>query len=101
MRLRISPRLLLGKPTISSTVESLSRRGLIVKSVDPGDNRAIALTLSAEGAELFTRMEARMARELELLAERAPNPRQVVESLGWLDRAIEESMAAHAREVLA
>src|ERR1700734_3927714 len=78
---RLASRLLLGKPTISSTVESLSKRGLIVKSTVEGDNRAVGLTLSPEGAELFDRMEARMVRQLELLASRTPDPATVVHSL--------------------
>jgi DNA-binding MarR family transcriptional regulator len=98
---RLASRLLLGKPTISSTVDSLSRRGLIVKSSVETDNRAVELSLSGEGAELFLRMEARMVRQLDLLAERTPNPAQVIESIAWLGAVIEESMAAHAREVLA
>lgn len=98
---RLASRLLLGKPTISSTVDSLSRRGLIVKSTVEGDNRAVELTLSAEGAELFERMEARMVRQLELLVERTPDPPVVVRSLVQLGTVIEESMAAHAREVIA
>jgi DNA-binding MarR family transcriptional regulator len=97
---RLASRLLLGKPTISSTIDSLSRRGYIVKSTVEGDNRAVELTLSAEGAELFERMEARMVRQLELLAERTPDPATVVRSLVELGVVIEESMAAHAREVI-
>ena len=94
---RMASRLLLGKPTISSTVESLSRRGLIIKSTVEGDNRAIELALSDEGADVFGRMEARMVRQLELLAQRTPNPAQAIESFGWLGVVIEESMAAHSR----
>jgi DNA-binding MarR family transcriptional regulator len=95
---RLADRLLLGKPTISSTVESLSKRGLIVKSSVEGDNRAIDLALSADGAELFARMEGRMTRQLELLAQRTPNPDQVFTALGWMGEVIEASMAAHAAE---
>jgi DNA-binding MarR family transcriptional regulator len=98
---RLASRLLLGKPTISSTVDSLSRRGLIVKSTVEGDNRAIELSLSDHGAELFSLMEGRMMRQLELLVARTPNPGQVIQSLGWLGVVIEESMAAHAQEVAA
>lgn len=97
---RLANRLLLGKPTISSSVDSLSKRGLIVKSSVEGDNRAIELTLSDEGAELFARMEGRMTRQLELLAERTPNAEQILAALSWLGEVIEESMESHAREVL-
>ncbi|HEY2643191.1 MAG TPA: MarR family winged helix-turn-helix transcriptional regulator [Galbitalea sp.] len=97
---RLAHRLSLGKPAISSTVDSLSKRGLILKSTVEGDSRAIELSLSETGAELFDRMETRMVRQLELLAERTPNATQVIASLAWLGDVIEESMAAHAREVL-
>jgi DNA-binding MarR family transcriptional regulator len=96
---RMANRLLLGKPTISSTIESLSKRGLIVKSSVEGDNRAVQLALSDDGVGLFARMESRMTRQLELLAERTPNPQQVLQSLSWLGVVIEDSMAAHATEV--
>ena len=95
---RLASRLLLGKPTISSTIDSLSKRGLVVRSTVEGDNRAIELSLSPEGAELFSRMETRMVRQLELLAARTPNPGQAIESLGWFGVVIEESMVAHSRE---
>jgi DNA-binding MarR family transcriptional regulator len=98
---RLAAGLLLGKPTISSTVESLSKRGLLVKSTVEGDNRAVELSLSAEGAELFARMEARMVRQLELLVDRTPNPTQVITDFGLLGVVIEESMARHAAEVSA
>ncbi|HEY5230613.1 MAG TPA: MarR family transcriptional regulator [Galbitalea sp.] len=95
---RLANRLLLGKPTISSTIDSLSKRGLVVRATVEADNRAIELSLSPEGAELLSRMEARMVRQLELLAARTPNPEQAIQSLGWFGSVIEESMAAHSLE---
>ena len=97
---RLASRLLLGKPTISSTVDSLSKRGLVVRSTVEGDNRAIELTLSAAGTALFERMEARIVRQLELLVERTAQPEIVVHSLVELGAVIEETMAAHSHEVI-
>jgi len=97
---RLASRLLLGKPTISSTVDSLSKRGLVVRSTVEGDNRAIELTLSAAGTALFERMEARMVRQLELLVERTAQPEIVVHSLVEVGAVIEETMAAHSHEVI-
>jgi DNA-binding MarR family transcriptional regulator len=98
---RLASRLALGKPAISSSIDSLSKRGLIVKSSVEGDNRAIQLSLSEEGAELFDRMESRMVRQLELLAERTPEPGKTVQALTWLGDVIEASMVAHSIEVTA
>jgi DNA-binding MarR family transcriptional regulator len=98
---RLASRLALGKPAISSSIDSLSRRGLVVKSSVEGDNRAIELSLSPDGAELFQRMEARMTRQLQLLAERTSDPAATVRAISELGDVIEASMQAHAREVLA
>jgi DNA-binding MarR family transcriptional regulator len=89
---RLASRLSLGKPTISATIESLSKRGLVVRSSVAGDSRATALSLSDEGAAVFEKVEARMARQLELLCERTPDGRQVVESLTWLGTVIEAAV---------
>jgi DNA-binding MarR family transcriptional regulator len=93
---RLANRLALGKPAISATVDSLSKRGLVIRSSVEGDNRATALSLSDDGAKLFHRMEGRMMRQLELLAERTPDPVRVVESLARLGEVIEEAMVARA-----
>ncbi len=89
---RLAERLALGKPAVSATVDSLSKRGLILRSPVEGDNRAVALTLSPEGKELFERMEARMTRQLELLAERSDDPTKIVEALGMLGDAVEQAI---------
>ncbi len=89
---RLADRLALGKPAVSASVESLSKRGLILKSKVEGDNRAIALALSDEGRELYERMTARMSRQLELLAERTPDPAAVIAALALLEDAVEAAI---------
>jgi DNA-binding MarR family transcriptional regulator len=89
---RLADRLAVGKPAISATVDSLAKRGLILRAAVEGDARATSLALSEEGAELFARMEARMARQLELLAERTDDPDRVIASLGSLGDALEQAL---------
>lgn len=89
---RLASRLAVGKPAISATVDSLHRRGLIVRNTVVGDARATSLALTAEGNELFTRMEGRMARQLELLAERTDDPEGLVASLARLGGAIDQAV---------
>jgi DNA-binding MarR family transcriptional regulator len=96
---RLAGRLALGKPTVSATVDSLVKRGLVVRSRVEGDNRAVALTLSDAGRDLFDRMQARMSRQLELLAERTSDPARVIEALAMLDDAVDAAMRErHERE---
>ncbi|QTE28187.1 MarR family transcriptional regulator [Pengzhenrongella sicca] len=86
---RIADRLLLSRPTISSTLDSLGKRGLIDRLSVPGDARAATLSLTQDGADLLGRAERRMSRQLELLSERTPDAGQVVAALAWLDAAME------------
>jgi DNA-binding MarR family transcriptional regulator len=90
---RLASRLALGKPTISASVDSLVRRGLLVRASVPGDNRATALSLSEEGVQLLNRVEARMARQLELFCERTSNAEHVISSLCELGEVIESIIA--------
>jgi DNA-binding MarR family transcriptional regulator len=82
-------RLALGKSTISSAVESLTKRGLLVRAIAEDDNRVISLSLSPDGIRLFERAEGRMARQLELLCDRTPDGLQVIRSLSSLGEALE------------
>ena len=89
---RLAHRLAVGKPAISATVDSLHKRGLILRNAVEGDARATSLALSDEGSELFERMEGRMCRQLELLAERTDDPDGLIAALGSLGDAIEQTM---------
>jgi DNA-binding MarR family transcriptional regulator len=89
---RLAARLALGKPTISASVDSLCKRGLLERSSVPGDSRGTALSLTEDGVALFEQVEGRMARQLELLCERTPNGAQVIESLGWLGDVLEAAV---------
>jgi DNA-binding MarR family transcriptional regulator len=89
---RLAHRLAVGKPAISATVDSLHKRGLILRNAVEGDARATSLALSDEGAELFGRMESRMTRQLELLADRTDDPEALIRALGGLGDAIEQAM---------
>jgi DNA-binding MarR family transcriptional regulator len=95
---RLADRLALGKPTVSASVDSLHKRGLLERGKVEGDNRAVALSLSDDGRELFERMQGRMMRQLELIAARTADPEAVVDALAGLDGAIDEIVIErHAR----
>jgi DNA-binding MarR family transcriptional regulator len=89
---RVASRLLLSRPTISSTLDSLEKRGLIVRSIVPDDARAAILSLSDDGTDLLQRAERRMSRQLELLCDRTPDADRVIASLAWLESAIEAAV---------
>ncbi len=93
---RLAARLALGKPAVSATVESLHRRGLVVRSTVETDNRATALALSAEGDAVLARTEAEMVRRITMLAGSTPDPARVVETLTWLGGAVDAAMLARA-----
>ena len=89
---RLAARLALGKPTISATIDSLAKRGLVLRSSVPADSRAVELSVTEAGLEVLDLVESRMARQLELLCERTPDGEQVVQSLSWLGDVIEAAV---------
>jgi DNA-binding MarR family transcriptional regulator len=57
---RVATRLALGKPTVSTSVDALCARGLLVRSGVAGDHRAVQLTLTELGRELLGDVEVAM-----------------------------------------
>lgn len=57
----------IGKPTLSRQVQMLERLGLVERTADPTDGRAVRLTLSASGLE---RVHAARQARRERLRER-------------------------------
>lgn len=89
---RIAARLALGKPTISASVESLCQRGLLARGVE-ADQRVAVLRLTEAGRAVLEGVEAEMVHRLEALRARTPCGDQLLESLVWLGRAIDDSIA--------
>ncbi|HXW77959.1 MAG TPA: MarR family winged helix-turn-helix transcriptional regulator, partial [Acidimicrobiales bacterium] len=67
---RIAAKLALGKPTVSASVESLCKRGLLVRSGVEGDQRAAALQLTEQGHNVLADLEAAMVGWLDQVCAR-------------------------------
>jgi len=93
---RIAARLALGKPTVSTAVDALCQRGLLVRGGLDRDQRVVALHLTPEGEALLKRVETNMIRRIDDLRARTPDGAQVIESLVWLGMAIEDEQAERA-----
>ena len=92
---RVAARLALAKPTISASVDALCKRGLLVREEVAGDQRAIALHLSADGERLLTEVEdAMLARFGDVLA-RTPDAASAVTALTSLGAALDEIAEEH------
>jgi DNA-binding MarR family transcriptional regulator len=90
---RVAARLAIGKPTVSAAVDSLCQRGLLTRTGADTDQRVAVLRLTDAGRTLLEGVEAEMVSRIEDLAARTPNGDQLIESLVWLGRAIDESVA--------
>jgi DNA-binding MarR family transcriptional regulator len=95
---RIAARLAIGKPTVSATVESLCRRGLLVRSRIDGDQRVAALHLTLEGERLLARVEAAMVERITDLGDRTPDGEQLLHSLVWMGAAIDDAVTQRHRD---
>ncbi len=90
---RVADRLALGKPTVSSAVESLRKRGLLSREDAADDRRAATLTLTPAGEAALAAVEEEMLGRLEDLTARTPDGDAVLESLGRLGEALDEVAA--------
>jgi DNA-binding MarR family transcriptional regulator len=90
---RVADRLTLGKPTVSAAVESLTKRGLLLREDAAEDRRATTLTLTPAGEEALAAVDREMLGYLDDLLGRTPDPAAVLESLGQLGKALDEVAA--------
>lgn len=87
---RIATKLALGKPTISASVESLCKRGLLARAEVAGDQRAAALHLTSDGERWLSTVETAMAAWLDDVCAKTPNPGQTLRALVSMGEAIEQ-----------
>jgi DNA-binding MarR family transcriptional regulator len=90
---RVAARLALGKPTVSASVDALCSRGLLVRSGDAVDQRAVQLTLTEAGRQLVEEAEAAMTSALEALVGRTERRDDVIGALVALGAAIDRAVA--------
>ena len=80
----------LDKSTLSRTIESLVRTGLIVRRAIPGDRRSLALSLTALGRRAAAGINRQGDREIRGLLARIPAGKRglVAEALGLLAESL-------------
>ena len=93
---RLAQRLALGKPAISSTVDSLVRRGLLRREAHNTDQRAVDLVLTANGDAARTAAEKELAAVVTALAAGTDDPHAVLAALTALGDEIERRQASFA-----
>ena len=90
---RINEALALSSGGVTKTIDRLESAGLVKRGPDPSDGRGVLVALTARGrklaAKIFDAGLAKYSRTVELLS--TPERRQLVESLGKLLDAFEES----------
>lgn len=93
---RLAHRLALGKPAISSTVESLVRRGLLRREAHDADLRATQLVLTEEGAAARVDAESALVSVVVALVSDTTDPAATLAALAALEPAIERRQQAVA-----
>jgi DNA-binding MarR family transcriptional regulator len=93
---RLAHRLALGKPAISSTVDSLVRRGLLTKQAHEADQRATDLALTESGADTRAAAEAALVAVVTQLVDDTEDPEAALVALASLEPAIERRQASIA-----
>lgn len=94
---RLAQRLALGKPAISSTVDSLVRRGLLRREVHGTDQRALDLALTGDGEVAHRAAESSLAAVVLELADGTDDPAATLSVLAEMGDVIERRHALAAR----
>lgn len=95
---RLARRLAVGKPSVSASVDSLVRRGLLERRGRSSDQRAIELSITAEGDSLRRAAEAALCDLIGDVAARTPDPAGTLAALAAFGTAIEERHSALAEQ---
>ena len=84
------------QPTMTTQVRRLEDAGLVTRTVDPGDARAVRIKITPEGMQTLNRVRADRARAIEpQLGELNDADRQVlVEAVTVLRRLLDDSAPA-------
>lgn len=91
---RLAHRLALGKPTVSATVDSLVKRGLVTRTAHGSDQRAIDLGLTAEGVAALADADAALCRTVERITDATDDPATALRLLADLGPALDVLLAA-------
>lgn len=87
------------QPTMTTQVRRLEEAGLVTRTVDPGDARAVRIKITPEGMRTLTAVRADRAAAIEpQLAQLDPADRKVLaDAVEVLRRLLENSAAAPRR----
>jgi DNA-binding MarR family transcriptional regulator len=90
------------QPTMTTQVRRLEDAGLVTRTVDPGDARAVRIRITPEGMRTLTAVRADRAAAIEpQLAQLEPADRQVLaDAVQVLRRVLDNAAAAPRRNVL-
>lgn len=86
---RVARRLALGKPTVSAAVETLCRRGLLIRENVAGDQRVDALRLTMAGKAVLADVETAMLARLDAVLAHAEDRNGLVAALVRLGAALD------------
>lgn len=95
---RLAQRLAVGKPTVSASVDSLVRRGLLERQGRSTDQRAIELRITAEGDRLRRDAESVLCELVGDVTARTADPEVTLAALAAVGAAIEERHSEHAEQ---
>ncbi|MBW0011768.1 MarR family winged helix-turn-helix transcriptional regulator [Mycobacterium sp.] len=90
------------QPTMTTQVRRLEDAGLVTRTADPGDARAVRIRITAEGIRTLDAVRADRAAAIEpQLALLEPRERQVLkEAVGVLRRLLENAATSARRDTL-
>jgi DNA-binding MarR family transcriptional regulator len=87
----VAARLALGKPAISSIVDTLWVAGLLDREQSATDRRVVTLRVTRAGATALAEYEAHLRDLVRRIAAHTPDPELTMQVLGWLGPALDQT----------
>jgi len=85
---RVATRLALGKPTISSSVDALTRRGLLIRKT-ADDQRAAILRITEAGEAVLAEVDAALVARLRVVVAQLDDPAAALNALSAFGPALD------------
>ncbi len=90
----LAGRLALTKPSVSGMLDVLVERGLVTRTPEPSDRRAVKLALTPAGSAALETSERSMAARLDPIIDGCEDPAAVTEALGQIEASLNRTVDA-------
>jgi DNA-binding MarR family transcriptional regulator len=93
----LASRLSVAKPTLTAVIDGLVERGFVAREALDGDRRAVRLSITPDGRDVFARATTELREAFDELLVLCADPAAVLASMDDLKRALDSLWSRRAQ----